>query len=164
MAENHRCHRMKTCSRANARNMRIAGRSLHYRTALEGRPTLYREEQKSCRAQAQIVKEAFAERPGFASEVHNLYRGSPSQWLCKISPSYCLSRTWYLPHHAVFHPAKPGKVRAVFDCSAKHRGSSLNDKLLQGPDLTNSLVGGAIPLSTGGRCCNGRHRGDVSPG
>ena len=73
-------------------------------------------------------------------------------------------RTWYLPHHAVFHPAKPGKVRVVFDCSAKHRGSSLNDKLLQGPDLTNSLVGGAIPLSTGGRCCNGRHRGDVSPG
>jgi len=50
-------------------------------------------------------------------------------------------RTWYLPHHAVFHPAKPGKVRIVFDCSAKYRGSSLNDKLLQGPDLTNSLVG-----------------------
>ena len=27
-------------------------------------------------------------------------------------------RTWYLPHHAVFHPAKPEKVRVVFDCSA----------------------------------------------
>ena len=31
--------------------------------------------------------------------------------------------------------------RIIFDCSAKHRGSSLNDKFLQGPDLTNSLVG-----------------------
>ena len=50
-------------------------------------------------------------------------------------------KTWYLPHHAVFHPAKPGKVRVIFDCSAKYRGSSLNDKLLQGWDLTNSLVG-----------------------
>ena len=60
----------------------------------------------------------------------------------KRAPSHDVpGKTWYLPHHAVFHPAKPGKVRVVFDCSAKYRGSSLNDKLLQGPDLTNSLVG-----------------------
>ena len=48
---------------------------------------------------------------------------------------------WYLPHHPIFHPRKPEKVRVVFDCAAKHKGVSLNDALMQGPDFTNSLVG-----------------------
>lgn len=48
---------------------------------------------------------------------------------------------WYLPHHAVINPKKPDKTRVVFDCSAKFQGVSLNDKLLQGPDLTNNLIG-----------------------
>ena len=52
-----------------------------------------------------------------------------------------LNERWYLPHHPVFHPQKPDKVRVVFDCAAKYRGASLNEQLLQGPDLTNTLVG-----------------------
>ena len=47
----------------------------------------------------------------------------------------------YIPHHGVYHPKKPGKLRVVFDCSAKFKGESLNDKLLTGPNLTNALVG-----------------------
>ena len=50
-------------------------------------------------------------------------------------------RVWYLPHHGVFHPRKPGKIRIVFDCSALYEGISLNNILLQGPNLTNDLVG-----------------------
>ena len=48
---------------------------------------------------------------------------------------------WYIPHHGVYHPKKADKLRVVFDCSADFQGQSLNRHLLQGPDLTNSLVG-----------------------
>ncbi|KAJ8375844.1 hypothetical protein SKAU_G00064240 [Synaphobranchus kaupii] len=48
---------------------------------------------------------------------------------------------WYIPHHGVYHPHKPGKIRVVFDCSAHFQETSLNDHLLTGPDLTNTLVG-----------------------
>ena len=29
----------------------------------------------------------------------------------------------------------------MFDCAAKFQGESLNDNVLQGPDLTNTLIG-----------------------
>lgn len=46
----------------------------------------------------------------------------------------------YIPHHGVYHPRK-GKLRVVFDCGAEYKGISLNIQLLQGPNLTSSLVG-----------------------
>lgn len=48
---------------------------------------------------------------------------------------------WDIPHHGVFHPKKPDKLRVVFDCSAKFKNTSLNQHLLSGPDLTNGLAG-----------------------
>ena len=51
------------------------------------------------------------------------------------------STVWYLPHHPVYHPMKPGKLRIVFDCASVHHGMSLNSRVLSGPDLTNKLLG-----------------------
>jgi len=48
-------------------------------------------------------------------------------------------KVWYLPHHAVTSVNKPGKIRVVFDCSAKYLGQSLNDVCMSGPDLINNL-------------------------
>ncbi|XP_015748663.1 PREDICTED: uncharacterized protein LOC107328444 [Acropora digitifera] len=55
--------------------------------------------------------------------------------------SDCEGNTWFIPHHGIYHPHKPGKIRVVFDCSARFKGTSLNDLLMKGPDLTNSLLG-----------------------
>ncbi|XP_066935299.1 uncharacterized protein [Clytia hemisphaerica] len=51
------------------------------------------------------------------------------------------NKTWYIPHHGVYHPRKPDKIRVVFDCTAKYQGYCLNQELIQGPDLTNQLIG-----------------------
>ena len=52
--------------------------------------------------------------------------------------------SWYIPHHGIYHPNKPDKIRVIFDCRAKCQGTSLNDHLLKGPDLTNGLTGVSI--------------------
>ncbi|XP_042073472.1 uncharacterized protein LOC121813652 [Haplochromis burtoni] len=49
--------------------------------------------------------------------------------------------TWYIPHHGIYHPKKPERLRVVFDCSARHKGTCLNDHLLNGPDMINNLTG-----------------------
>ena len=50
-------------------------------------------------------------------------------------------KTWYLPHHWVYHPNKPGKIRVVFDLGAKYKGTCLNKEPFSGPDLTNQIIG-----------------------
>lgn len=49
-------------------------------------------------------------------------------------------RVWYLPHFPVFHAQKL-KIRLVFDAASRAYGKCLNDALLTGPDLLQSLFG-----------------------
>ena len=49
-------------------------------------------------------------------------------------------RIWYLAHHGVRHKQKD-KLRLVFDCSLQFENVCLNDLLMQGPDLTNNMLG-----------------------
>ena len=47
---------------------------------------------------------------------------------------------WYLPHHNVVNPNKPGKVRRVLNGSSKFHGTSSNKSLLVGPVLLQNLI------------------------
>ncbi|XP_063068882.1 uncharacterized protein LOC134460379 [Engraulis encrasicolus] len=49
-------------------------------------------------------------------------------------------KVWYIPHHGVRHPRKK-TLRVVFDCAATFQGTSLNQQLLQGPNLNSTLLG-----------------------
>lgn len=57
-------------------------------------------------------------------------------------------RIWFITHHGVYHKQK-NKIRVVFNCSLRYKGTSLNDLLLQGPDLTNNLLGVLIRFREG---------------
>ena len=68
---------------------------------------------------------------------HNIDMG----YMEKVDPAVSNANLrWYLPHHPVVNPKKPGKVRVVFDCAAKCQGVSLNGHILQGQDWTAPLV------------------------
>ena len=58
----------------------------------------------------------------------------------KSSQQVQQGKTWFIPHHGVYHPSKPGKIWVVFDCSAEYNGVSINKRLMSGPDLTNQII------------------------
>ena len=61
--------------------------------------------------------------------------------LAKEEAAAPVTRKWYLIHHPVINPKKPGKVRRVCDAAVKFQGLSLNSHLLSDPDFLKNLVG-----------------------
>ena len=101
------------------------------------------------------VKKRMMKDEGFCKEycefMKKLFKAGHAR---KVPKERLLERSWYIPHHGVYHPSKK-KLRVVFDCSAELDGVSLNSMLLQGPDFMNSMLGvlvrfriGLIPVMT----------------
>ena len=102
------------------------------------------------RCMAKMPHDALCVRLNAKPEINVMYNKQPDNTAMDtmISSSYAeevphveppSGRIRYLPHHDVYSPAEPDKVRLVFDCAAHSRGSSLNDRVYQGPKLTTLL-------------------------
>ena len=73
----------------------------------------------------------------------NIQEDFDKGYVIKLNTHDCTNRSareWYLPHHPVINPNKPGKVRRVLNGAAKFHGSLLNKALLVGPDLLQNLL------------------------
>ena len=91
-----------------------------------------------------MLEKKFKKNPGF----HEIYKTQIKAYL-ELGHAKQLTReeprntsvvTNYIPHQGVMNIHKPGRVRVVFDASAKCQGTSLNENLLPGTDLLNDLV------------------------
>lgn len=80
-------------------------------------------------------------RQDYINFVENVIAQGYAEKVSRETFSLKPGKVWYIPHHGIYHPKKPEKIRVVFDCSARFYGTSLNDQLLPGPNLTNTLVG-----------------------
>ena len=93
----------------------------------------------------ELLKRRFARNPALCFKYFDFMDDLLNKGYARTVPTtsidYPQHPLWYLPHHPVLNPNKPDKVRVVFDCASVFHGSSLNTQLLQGPDLTNNLVG-----------------------
>ena len=47
---------------------------------------------------------------------------------------------WYVRHHPALNPNKPDKVRRVCNAASEFGGVSLNDNLMAGPEVLQTLI------------------------
>lgn len=76
----------------------------------------------------------------YAASVNELIRKTYAERVPYQQLQHEEGKVRYIPYHGVHHPRK-GSLHVVLDCGATFQGASLNSKLLQGPNLTSSLLG-----------------------
>ena len=119
----------------------------HYQTPLplQNPAMMLPNNRRMVEKRAQYLKRRFERDPKYFQHYKSFMNEIISKGYAKQSDDASQNgRVWYLPHHGVYHPLKPEKIRVVFDCSSEYRGRSINKELLAGPDLTNQIVGTLI--------------------
>ena len=89
----------------------------------------------------QGLKKRLMKDGNFFKDYSNFMEGLFQMGYAERSPNVSDGNKWYIPHHGVYHQAKPGKTTLVFDCSAEYLGYALSKQLIPGPDLTNQIIG-----------------------
>ena len=69
----------------------------------------------------------------------DLYKGYVVRVKDVLKEESCSEREWYLPHHPVVNPNKPGKVRRLINGEAKLHGASPKS-FITGPDWLKILI------------------------
>ena len=99
---------------------------------------------------AHYLKSKFQKDEQYFSPYKNLMNEIIEKGYARVSDRTPVDgKLWYLPHHGVYHPAKPNKIRVVFDCSAEYAGRSIDKELQVGSDLTNQIIGILIRFRQG---------------
>jgi len=87
------------------------------------------------------LQRTFQKRPSMKEDFLEFMQGILDNNHAELAPPSEGREVWYLPVFGVYHPHKPGKIRVLFDSSARFEGVSLNELLLQWPNLNNGLLG-----------------------
>ena len=66
----------------------------------------------------QGLKKWFLKDGSFFKDYRNFMEDLFQKKYVERSSNVSDGNKWYIPYHGVYHPAKPGKIRVVFDCSA----------------------------------------------
>ena len=115
----------------------------HYELPIPWRPDIQFTDNLSQAMCRLIATAKSVEKRGLRSRYDVEIKKVLDKGYAEIIPDFQIQaqdKVWYLPHHAVLNPRKPGKLRVVFDCAARYKGNSLNDRCFQGPDLNNKLT------------------------
>ena len=101
---------------------------------------------------AQQLKNRFARTPGLYEKYKSIIEDHIRKEYVERVETFNegdKKESWFLPHHQVFNPKKPGKVRVVFYCAARYEGVCLNDCLSPRPDMIADLLGVLFRLRRG---------------